>query len=178
MKKLLVFLKGSSIHRTAFFSLSTLYPSIELSTKTLEHSNQALLSLTNLLSDINEPLHIVGLGDYSGRNNNFIHIELICKNKFRNRIIDTQGSFKFNSLFEKIYLENNNLVPNSFKIKNTGMGNNFCNLFSYKLNKYISELPQDLKTKIYFDFLHIPSKFHTTDDIAQILGGTNTHLSY
>jgi hypothetical protein len=178
MKKILVFLKGSSIHRTAFFDLSTLYPSIELSTKSLEDFNQEILSLLSLISDTNEPLHVIGLGDYSGRNNKSIRLELICKNKFRNTIIDAEPSYRFNSLFENLYLENNTNISPILKFKTTGMGNNFCNLFSYKVNKYISELPQDLKSKIYFDFLHVPSQFHTTDVIAQFLGGTNTHLLY
>jgi hypothetical protein len=82
MKKLLVFYKGSSIHRTALLSLSALYPSIELSTLTLEDSEQVLEPLLMKISDTKEPLHIIGIGDYSGRNNNFIRIELLCKNKF------------------------------------------------------------------------------------------------
>jgi hypothetical protein len=80
------------------------------------------------------------------------------------------------NFFVKISFENNNLLPNSFRLKNTGMGNNFCNLFSYKVNKYISELSKDQKSKIYFDFLHVQSQFHTTSDLAHFLGGTNTQL--
>ncbi len=176
MKKLLVFFKGSSIHRTAFSSLSTLYTSIELSTLTLESCNQIISPVLETINTTTEPLHIIAIGDYSGRNNNEIRIELVCKNKFRNKDIAQEPSYKFNSYYENIYLKNPKLIPISFKLKNTGMGNNYCNLFSYKLNEYISKLPKDLKSKIYFDFLHVPSQFHATDTLAHFLGGTNTQL--
>lgn len=179
MKKLLVFFKGSSIHRTAFSNLSTLYPSIELSTysiRTLERDIEILSSaIAAHTNDFTSDLQIIALGDY-GSKVKYIRIELTCINIFRKTILGEKESYKFNSYFELIYLKNMDLIPKNFKLKVSGMKNGRCNLFCYKFNEYLSELPQNLNSKLYFDFLHVPRQFRTTNDLSQILGGTNINF--
>ncbi len=155
MKKLLVFLKGSSLSRVTFSKLSPLYSSIELSTFSSRTFQRDFPKLQEAISSTEEPLHIIALGDYS-LNVNHIRIELICKNLFGKFVLGKKETHNLPSYYELI---DRNLIPDNFEFKNTGMRNSYCNLLSYKICEYLSELPKDLKEKIYFDFLHIQKKF-------------------
>lgn len=163
MKKLLIFLKGSSISRVNFPKLSPLYPSIELSTFSSRTFQRDLPKLLEAISTTEEPLHIIAFGDYSLKVN-YIRLELICKNLFGKFVLGKKETYNLPSYYELIDL---NLIPDNFKFKNTGMRNSHCSLLSYKICEYLSELPKDLKEKIYFDFLHVPKKFHQETELLE-----------
>lgn len=165
MKKLLVFLKGSSFSRVTFSKLSPLYPSIELSTFSSRTFQRVFPKLQEAISTTEEPLHIIALGDYS-LNVNHIRIELICKNLFGKFVLGKKETYGLPSYYE---LLDSKLIPANCELKNTGMRNSYCNLLSYKICEYISELPKDLKEKIYFDFLHVPKKFHQETELLKTL---------
>lgn len=91
-----------------------------------------------------QPEHIVGMGEYSGRDQDAIRIETAAWNIFRNSVID-ENSAKILKLHP--FLK----VTEGFKIANA-LGNSWCNLVSYKIQEKINS--GELQSK--FTFLHIP----------------------
>ena len=91
-----------------------------------------------------QPDKILGLGRYSGRDQDKIRIEATCSNKFRNSTFD-------NSPLTHLSI-NHWIQPNDeFKLAK-GIGNSWCNLVSYKIMSAINSG----KLKSQYTFLHIP----------------------
>lgn len=115
-----------------------------LSVLNSEHTDCILVdkNVNSLLTYImlNAPNQILGIGEYSGRDQDKIRIETVCRNKFRNTIIHTNQP---NEITFK------NILPTDQYFKRgVGMGNSWCNLMSFEIN---STFPD-----INFTFLHIP----------------------
>lgn len=88
-----------------------------------------------------KPTHIVGMGEYGGRDQDLIRIETKCNENFRNnKIPDVQVSDM------KPFL-----LPGGHSKFSEGSGNSWCNLVSVKI---INLFPQ-----IEYTFLHIPKAF-------------------
>lgn len=112
----------------------------------LDSTREAVHQFIDKLIELN-PEYVLGLGEYSGRDQNKVRIELKCTNKFRNHILGDQ--LKTNSI--KPFIKENDI----FMLKDTGMGNSFCNLVSFLITQKIKNL--EIKSK--YTFLHIPRNF-------------------
>lgn len=100
--------------------------------------------LEQLIRD--QPSHILGLGSYSGVDQDKIRIEKIATNQFRNSKIEENAH-------DRIEI-NNFLLPIpkvNFKYTNA-MGNSWCNLISWKIMRLIKN--GTLHSR--YSFLHIP----------------------
>ncbi len=93
-----------------------------------------------------QPDAVLGLGRYSGRDQDKIRVETRFTNRFRNDFIDDRSEkvISVEPFFE---------VPDDMKIA-TAAGNSWCNMFSYKISQFIQN--EDLDTR--YVFLHIPKK--------------------
>lgn len=93
-----------------------------------------------------QPENILGMGVYTGRDQDKIRIETKCSNKFRNKLI------KENSLIE---YDIDSFITPSEKVKTaSGIGNSYCNYVSFR----IMELIKNGKLNCNYTFLHIPKK--------------------
>lgn len=104
-------------------------------------------SIDNLIETViaTQPKYILGLGEYSGRDQDAIRIETICSNKFRNTLSGSNLEYKTMRPF----------VGAGGVMKNAkGIGTSWCNLVSYRL----MTLP-DMEGR--YTFLHIPKSFKT-----------------
>ena len=104
----------------------------------------------------NKPKYILGLGVYSGRDQDKIRIEKVCTNKFRNDFL------KGDKLIEveiNLYLK-----PSQNSKYTQRMGNSWCNLASWKIMKLINE--GKLHSK--YTFLHLPKKLKTWLVVSEI----------
>lgn len=107
-----------------------------------------------LLQD--RPDFILGLGAYSGRDQDRIRIETKCTNKFRNDFLEGD---------ELIEVPINSYLRPSGKSKLAqGIGNSFCNLTSWEIMKLINED----KLPSRYTFLHIPNKMKTRFVVQEI----------
>ena len=90
---------------------------------------------------VSNNVFVLGLGQYSGKDKDKLRIETICKNKFRNKLIDINGKSE--------YLISTQINPGVESKNACGIGNSYCNLLSYliasKNNNYA--------------FIHIPKNF-------------------
>jgi pyrrolidone-carboxylate peptidase len=111
--------------------------------------------LKMLLHD--QPSHILGLGSYSGVDQDKIRIETITTNRFRNDPIEAYAP---DELRINNYLETSN---ENFKVV-SALGNSYCNLISYKIMRLIEKG----KLKSQYSFLHIPKGLYHTDLISLI----------
>lgn len=100
--------------------------------------------------------YILGLGVYSGGDQDKIRIEKVCTNKFRNDIVEGDG------LIEKKI--DPYLKPSENSKYTQGIGNSWCNLTSWKIMKLINE--GELASK--YTFLHIPKKMKTWLAVTEI----------
>jgi len=110
-----------------------------------------------------QPTHILGLGSYSGIDQNKIRIERITTNRFRNDKIEENAPEK---------LEINNFLqlptPNDHFKYTDAIGNSWCNFISWKIMKLI----ENATLRSQYTFLHIPKDFDqklTVDVIDQAL---------
>jgi pyrrolidone-carboxylate peptidase len=94
-----------------------------------------------------QPEYILGLGSYSGVDQDKIRIETVCTNKFRN------GFVAGGSLVETPI--RNFLYENEVMKEAKGLGNSWCNYISWKI-VYLIEQRQ---LKSMYTFLHIPKTF-------------------
>ena len=94
-----------------------------------------------LLQD--QPKCILGLGSYSGINQEKIRIETVCTNQFRNN---------YDGGVPKQITLNYFLQPNENLKLGKAMGNSYCNQISWKIMELISG--GELSSK--YTFLHIP----------------------
>ena len=96
-----------------------------------------------------QPAFVLGLGTYSGVDQEKIHIETVCTNKFRNDYV--VGTEK-----QKIKL--NSFLSISSQMKLTkAMCNSHCNLVSWRIMQLINR--GELNSK--YTFLHIPKNMKT-----------------
>lgn len=100
-----------------------------------------------LLED--QPTYVLGLGSYSGIDQDKIRIETLAKNKFRNTSIDASLPMLQNVVINPFV----QTIPQT-KIT-SGLGNSWCNVISWK----IAQLIVLKKLHSQFAFLHIPKKF-------------------
>lgn len=84
--------------------------------------------------------HILGLGMYSGRDQDKIRIETECISQFRN------NKQNLEILPIPYFIE-----PSEHMKSAKGMGNSWCNLVSYKLLKRVPD--------VKYTFLHVPKRF-------------------
>ncbi|MBU0578913.1 hypothetical protein KKE34_05445 [Patescibacteria group bacterium] len=124
----------------------------------LVYSNNIEHYLAMLLHD--QPSYVLGLGTYSGADQDQIRIETICTNQFRNDYVDGN--------------EKQKVTINSFLSENSQMklaeatGNSHCNLVSCKIMQLINQG----KLNAQYTFLHIPKRMKpwvTTETIDQKL---------
>ncbi len=95
-----------------------------------------------------QPAHILGLGAYTGKDQDKIRIEQTCTNKFRNGFIEGNS---LETIQINPYLKSN---PTSKFAK--GIGNSYCNYISYRITKLIET--GELKSR--YTFLHLPKSFN------------------
>jgi pyrrolidone-carboxylate peptidase len=104
-----------------------------------------------------QPSRILGLGTYSGVDQDKIRVETVATNRFRNDSIEANAPVEINI--------NNYLEPSSENFKMaSALGNSYCNLISWKIMRLISD--GSLKSK--YSFLHIPKGLYHTDLISLI----------
>ena len=103
-----------------------------------------------------QPEYILGLGVYSGIDQDKIRIETKCSNQFRNDFIEENK-------FEEI-LMNPFLKPFQLSKYATGIGNFYCNLVSWKIMRFILQK----KLKSQYTFLHIPKSLGTIMLVKEI----------
>lgn len=119
-------------------------------------SNNSEHYLRILLHD--QPDHILGMGLYSGVDQDAIRIETVTTNRFRNNPIDSStespNSLEINSFIK----------PTGYSKFASGLGNSWCNLISWKIMRLITSG----KLKSQYTFLHIPKKL-PTHRIVEIL---------
>lgn len=108
----------------------------------LVYPNNVEHYLEMLLHD--QPRYVLGLGTYSGVDQDQIRIETICTNQFRNDYVD--GNEKQKIMISSFLLEKSqmNLAE--------AMGNSHCNLVSWKIMQLINQ--GELNAQ--YTFLHIP----------------------
>lgn len=116
---------------------------------------------TNFLGFVSQiinlaPDYIIGLGGYSGRDRKTLRVETACTNKFRNSFVDSSALIT-HSL-------NAYIQPNTQIKLAKGIGNSYCNLFSYLL---INELLK-IDSKSHYNFVHIPKNFNSENAITLI----------
>lgn len=95
-----------------------------------------------------QPEYILGLGTYSGVDQDKIRIETICTNQFRNEYLDSDIKQQVDI---NPYLQSSSV----FKYTNA-IGNSHCNLVSWK----IMQLINSSKLKSKYTFLHIPKNMN------------------
>lgn len=97
-----------------------------------------------------QPKFILGMGVYSGVDQDAIRIETYTINQFRNNPIefDTNSPKKlFIDPFSKPLVDNSKLA--------SGLGNSWCNLISWKIMRLINQK----KLNSRYTFLHIPKLY-------------------
>lgn len=104
-----------------------------------------------------KPEFILGLGEYSGRDQDKIRQEVRCSNKFKN---ETLGKS-----LEKIDIEPISIDSDLVKLSKN-MGNSYCNLVSYLIMKKIKS--GQLKSR--YIFLHLPKDMEQEIMASEING--------
>lgn len=107
------------------------------------------------------PEYILGLGVYSGRDQDKIRIERACTNKFRNNFVDGISLIRLDI---DPYLE-----PLEVSRYAQGIGNSFCNLLSWKITRFIGSG----RLTSRYTFLHLPK----TMNVLQIVSEVDNMLS-
>lgn len=91
-----------------------------------------------------QPPYILGLGSYSGVDQDKIRIETICSNQFHNDLVDGD---QYTEVEIKPFLE-----PSATMKYAKAIGNSYCNQVSWK----IMQLINNGKLNSQYTFLHIP----------------------
>lgn len=95
----------------------------------------------------NQPPYILGLGSYSGVDQDQIRIETICTNQFRNDFID--GDQYIETAIKPF------LKPTETMKYANAIGNSYCNQISWKIMQLINQG----KFSSQYTFLHVPKTF-------------------
>ena len=106
------------------------------------------------------PPFVLGLGIYSGRDNDTLRIETVCSNKFKNTV---QGPVLYQRSITPF------LQPLNKSKLAQGLGNSYCNLISFLIMDTIEK--QKLQTK--YTFIHVPKNF----DIGTAINEINSMLT-
>lgn len=107
-------------------------------------------SADHLLTLVPNYEYIIGLGQYSGRDNEKIRVEGLAKNIFRNGVIHEEGMASYDLYQPDLGWDSQNRFKHS-----QAMGNSWCNLSAYIISEVIHK--KKYKTKLLF--LHIPKSF-------------------
>lgn len=91
-----------------------------------------------------QPEYVLGLGSYSGTDQDKVRVETICTNKFRNDLVEGD---KYKQIEIELFIK-----PAEDMKYARGIGNSYCNLVSWK----ITQLIKQKKLKAQYAFLHIP----------------------
>lgn len=110
--------------------------------------------LQMLLHD--QPEYILGLGVYSGVDQDKIRIETKCSNQFRNDFI--KGN-EFEEILISPYLK-----PSILTKYAEGIGNSYCNMVSWQIMQLILQK----KLRSQYTFLHIPKSLGTITLVKEI----------
>lgn len=131
-----------------------LYKLRQIDCSYLVYQNNIEHYLNMLLHD--QPPYILGLGTYSGVDQEKIRLETTCTNQFRNDYIgtDEQKRIKLN-----YFLSENQQIKIAERI-----GNSHCNLISWKIMQLINQ--KKLNSK--YTFLHIPRDINF-EEVVQII---------
>lgn len=105
-----------------------------------------------------QPDYILGLGDYTGRDQAKLRVETIAKNQFRNQAITLNTPLGLECKLNPFLP----LVKDAKIAK--ALGNSWCNLISW----HIGNLIQEGTLKSQYTFLHIPKKF-SVDRAGEII---------
>lgn len=105
-----------------------------------------------------QPKYILGMGTYTGTDQNLIKIETLVKNQFRNRIIDRKFSASHKHLIHPFIKQVSRTKYAS------GFDDSFCNLVSWK----IVSLIEIGELRSQYAFLHIPKSYTSKDALAVI----------
>lgn len=103
-----------------------------------------------------QPGYILGIGIYSGIDQDKIRIEAKCTNQFRNDFME--GNY-LKELDIKPFLK-----PNQSAKLACSIGNSYCNMASWKIMSKINK--GELKSK--YTFLHVPKYFKTWQAVVEI----------
>lgn len=109
------------------------------------------------------PEYILGLGIYGGRNKEYIHIETMCNNLFKKKLIDLK---EYKEIEIKPFAIENELAKYS-----QTLGKSYCNLISWKICSLISSG----KISSRYTFLHIP-KNNDPDISARVISSISMDI--
>lgn len=113
-----------------------------------------------------QPLYLLGLGSYSGVDQDKIRVETLCSNQFRNNY----DGDKRQEILIKPFLK-----PNSQAKFAKAIRNSYCNLVSWK----IMQLIQMRKLRSQYTFLHIPKTMKpwiASQTIDEVLAEVKSNL--
>lgn len=105
---------------------------------------------------LKQPQFILGLGEYTGKDQNLVRIESQCKNQFRNNKIDP--SLPIDTTLSWIPF----LSKTDKSKKGSALGNSWCNLVSWR----IMQLIEQKKLKSRYTFLHLPQSMPEEEMLA------------
>ncbi len=103
-----------------------------------------------------KPKYILGLGVYTGRDQDKIRIETKCTNQFRNNVIEEKT-------IEEIDI-NYFLTPSISSKYATAIGNSYCNLVSWKIMRLI----ETKQLQSQYTFLHVPKSMKAMTAVKEI----------
>ena len=103
-----------------------------------------------------QPSYILGLGSYSGVDQDKIRVETICSNQFRNDFVDGD---QYTEVEIKPFLQ-----PSTAMKYTKAIGNSYCNQTSWKIMQLINQG----KLRSQYAFLHIPKTMKPWDIAPKI----------
>lgn len=102
-----------------------------------------------------QPKYILGMGTYSGIDQDAIRIETITKNQFRNEAIEKDLP-NTKTILLKPFVKQIDQTKYA-----SALGNSWCNLTSWKIARLIEK--GELQAK--YNFLHVPKSFRANTAI-------------
>ena len=102
-----------------------------------------------------QPDYILGLGIYTGKGKNILHLESECSSKFGK----LPAGCELEVLSIKPFLK-----PRGCLVLSSSIGSSYCNLVSYR----IMELINNDKLKSKYSFIHIPKEYDTKTAVYTI----------
>jgi pyrrolidone-carboxylate peptidase len=136
------------------YTFSFLNSTAQIQAGLIQPTQKTVLNEANLDSYLrvvvrDQPQHIIGLGIYTGKDQEAIRIETTAKNQFRNMTIESTASM------DDTIEQSSFLTPITGTKLASSMGNSWCNLISWKIMRII----KDGSLHSQFTFLHIPKTF-------------------
>lgn len=119
-------------------------------------SNIDALDALVLRTSREAPAFVIGMGQYTGRDNDRLRIETMCSNQFRNgHIGGTRQELRMHDF----------LLPGPSSKVATGIGNSWCNAISFQMISMI----RIHKLTTRYAFIHIPKAFPVKDAVLELL---------